>query len=58
MLLSVPVVAFALILTAISWRMAIGHSIATERRRDRIVRRVLIVVGVAILAVYLGWILF
>jgi hypothetical protein len=53
-----PVVALAMALIAIGRGAASGQFLEVERRRDRIARNVLLALGIAILAAYVGWWLF
>jgi hypothetical protein len=53
-----PVIAFAVALIAIGRGAASGQFLEVERKRDRIARHVLLVLGIAILVAFSGWLIF
>jgi hypothetical protein len=57
-MLAFPVIALALALIAIGRGAASGQFREVERKRDRIARYVCLALGIAILVVYIGWLIF
>ncbi len=57
-MLAFPVIALALALIAIGRGAASGQFREVERKRDRIARYVSLALGIAILSVYIGWLIF
>ena len=57
-MLAFPVIALALALIAIGRGAVSGQFREIERKRDRIARYVSLALGIAILSVYIGWLIF
>lgn len=57
-MLAFPVIALALALIAIGRGAASGQFREVERKRDSIARYVSLALGIAILSVYIGWLIF
>ena len=57
-MLAFPVIALALAFISIGRGAASSQFSEVERKRDRIARYVCLALGIAILAVYIGWLIF